>query len=266
MDLHAHVAESASIDKVLASASKKVDVLALVGRQGEDNKGHLDLEGAVKKLEELRIDHYQFGKRVVCANWEDEHWQEHRLYLVQGLELYTKENQGMIIVGNSEVRQDQLPMVRARSWAENMGSFWFLDHPFSVAAPKIGFRYPNNKELQERKEWFYRYKPVVEIGNHQNTLWMYPSNIAAKRWAEKYGLVGIANSDSHFCMADYGRSRTSVPNALIDGSSEDNFIASLRRAFSKENKDQIQAETGYSSLASFTRHMMIPTIKKGLGF
>ncbi|MEK6963252.1 MAG: PHP-associated domain-containing protein [Nanoarchaeota archaeon] len=258
MDLHAHVAESAPITEVLEKASRNVDILALTGRQGSDNQGHLDLEGAVRKLEDERIDHTRLGKRIVATVVGD-----NRFYLVQGLELYVRENQGMIVVGNHTVPQEQLSLADAIHRSEAAEAFWFLDHPFSIAAPRIGFRYPNQRELKEREKWFEIYKPVIEVGNHQNTLWMYPSNVAAQRWADKYDLVGIANSDSHFNISEYGLSRTSVPANLIDLSSEDAFFASLQAAFSRKNKPSVKAEVGYSSLVSFGRYMIAPTLAKG---
>ncbi len=264
MDLHAHVAESADIQEVISKAENNVDILALTGRQGSDNQGHLDLEGAVRKLEKAHIEYHRLGKRLLVTHWEDENWNEHWLLLVQGLELYVKQNQGLIVIGSTSIPQEQLTMAKARDWSDYQGAFWFLDHPFSVAAPKIGFRYPNRRELEERETWFRRYKPVVEVGNHQNTLWMYPSNIAAQRWANKHALVGVANSDSHFNINEYGLSRTSVPANLIDTRSEDAFFASLRKAFSRENKGLVKAEVGYSSLVSFGRYMIAPALSKGL--
>ena len=92
-----------------------------------------------------------------------------------------------------------------------MGAFCFLDHPFSVVVPVISFRYPTQEEMKMKQRWFETYHPVIEIGNHQNTLWMYPSNVLARKMARKFDLPSIANSDTHFNVKDVGLSRTKIP-------------------------------------------------------
>ena len=111
--------------------------------------------------------------------------------------------------------------------------------------------------MKLRESWFEKYDPVIETGNHQNTLWMFPSNVLARRVAKKYGLAEITNSDTHFRVKEIGLSRTAIPNNIIDDSSDESFFASLKRAFSRENKNRLKLESGYSSIWSFGKYMIL---------
>lgn len=158
----------------------------------------------------------------------------------------------------------QLSLDNAVRECEDVGAFWFLDHPFSIGAPMIAFRYPTDEEMKMREEWFDRYNPVIEMGNHQNTLWMYPSNVLARKMAQKHGLTGIANSDTHFRVKDIGLSRTAFPKELFKDGSDEAVLHSLRTAFSDEHKDKLRVESGYASIWSFGAYMILPTISPKL--
>ncbi|MBI5073452.1 hypothetical protein HZA99_06570, partial [Candidatus Woesearchaeota archaeon] len=93
----------------------------------------------------------------------------------------------------------------------------------------------------------------------------YLSNEIAKAVAEKEGLVAIANSDTHFRVREIGLSRTSFSRELFDPSTEEKFLASLKRAFSKENKDELVIGSGFSSLWAFANYMVIPTLVPAYG-
>jgi len=95
-------------------------------------------------------------------------------------------------------------------------------------------------------------------------LWMYPSNVLARRMARKHDLAGIANSDTHFRVKEIGLSRTGIPKQLFDAGSEETVLQSLKTAFSGENKDHLKIESGYSSIWSFGAYMIIPSLSPKL--
>ena len=265
-DLHVHIKNTESIREVIEKAAKRVDVMTLVTRTIEANKNHLSYEKALEKLDQEQVEHTKLGDRAVRVESSNG-----SVYIIRATEVYVKEKQGVIMIGNDrEFYEGKLTLDDAVKACDDMGAFWFLDHPFSVGAPKIAFRYPTDQEMKMREEWFDKYKPVVEVGNHQNTLWMYPSNVLARRMVHKHDLVGIANSDTHFRVKEIGLSRTSIPLELFDSGSEEAILQSLKNAFSQEHKDQLKVESGYSSLWSFWAYMILPTISpriaKRLGF
>ena len=181
------------------------------------------------------------------------------MYLLQSYEGYVREGQGVVMAGMPrDPTFDTFCLSDAISFCNDQGAFWFLDHPFSVGVPVIAFRYPTHEEFLMRERWFETYDPPIEVGNHQNTLWMYPSNVLAQRAANRHGLARIANSDTHFRIKEVGLSRTGIFRALLDFASEDAFFSSLRTAFSREHRSQLLIESGYSSLLSFGTYMILP--------
>ncbi len=255
-DLHVHIRDNERIRNAVDEASKRVDVITLVTRTIESNKDHLSYEKALEKLEEEKVEHRKLGSRIVKVNSEND-----SLYIIRATEVYVKENQGVVMVGNDrEFYRGKLTLDDAVKACEDMGAFWFLDHPFSIAAPVIAFRYPTDEEMKTKEEWFDIYNPVIETGNHQNTLWMYPSNVLARRMARKHNLAGIANSDTHFRVKEIGLSRTGIPKELLDASSEETFLQSLKTAFSKAHKGKLKIESGYSSIWGFSSYMTLPRL------
>lgn len=73
------------------------------------------------------------------------------------------------------------------------------------------FRYPTPGELWRLESWLDKHHILTKTGNHQNILWMYPANVAARRLARRYGVPTITNSDSHFRLQEVGLSRTAIP-------------------------------------------------------
>ena len=259
-DLHVHVKEAEKIKDVLDEASKRVDVMTLVTRTIEANKNHLSYEKALEKLDQEQVEHTKLGDRAVRVESSNG-----SVYIIRATEVYVKEKQGVIMIGNDrEFYEGKLTLDDAVKACDDMGAFWFLDHPFSVGAPKIAFRYPTDQEMKMREEWFDKYKPVVEVGNHQNTLWMYPSNVLARRMVHKHDLVGIANSDTHFRVKDVGLSRTAFPRELFKDGSDEAVLQSLRTAFSEEHKGKLKVESGYASIWSFGAYMILPTLSPKL--
>jgi hypothetical protein len=61
-----------------------------------------------------------------------------------------------------------------------------------------------------------------------NALWQYPTNFIPEQLANELRLAGIANSDAHFNVKEIGLSRTGIPRELMDLSSEDTILTSLR--------------------------------------
>ena len=259
-DLHAHFREKESIRKIVNEAVKRVDILAITHRNPEENAGHLTFDMLEEKLTREEVPYQNIGKRVIKATPDGK-----EIYIVQALECYVKELQGVVMVGmDRNYPLQKLTLDEAIREAENRGVFWFLDHPMSIPAPVIAFRYPTDKELRMKEGWFDKYHPVIETGNHQNPLWMYPSNVLARRIAKKHGLTGIANSDTHFRVKEVGLSRTAIPRDLFDPRSEEAFLISLRRAFSPENKGRLKVESGYSSAWSFFAYMVLPSLSPSL--
>ncbi|MAF99528.1 MAG: hypothetical protein CMH61_02850 [Nanoarchaeota archaeon] len=259
-DLHTHIRADVSICDVIEEASKRVDILNIVTRTRESNDGHLSFDKAVEKLEQEKVEHELIGTRIAQVKGE------RPFYLLRGTEIYVKERQGIVMAGtDKEFDENEFYLGEAISACKDMGSFWFLDHPFSIGAPVIAFRYPTKDEMKMRRRWFDTYRPVIETGNHQNTLWMYPSNVLARRMARKHDLVGISNSDTHFRLQDIGLSRSSFPKDLLDDSSEEAFFSSLQQAFSPEFRDELKIESGYASIWSFGKYMILPHIPWVLG-
>lgn len=260
-DLHVHIRDTESIRAVIEEASQRVDVLTIVTRTIESNKDHLSYEKALEKLEEEKVEHQKLGDRVVRVYSDKD-----PLYLIRATEVYVKENQGVVMVGNNqEFYGNRLTLDDAVKACDDMGAFWFLDHPFSIAAPVISFRYPTDGEMKMKESWFEIYRPVIETGNHQNTLWMYPSNVLSRKMAQKHDLAKIANSDTHLRVKEVGLSRTAIPRKLFDASSEEAVLKSLKTAFSEEHKNKVKIESGYSSIWNFGKYMILPNIKRKLG-
>ena len=259
-DLHAHFREGENISDLVEEASQRVDVLAITDRNPEDNKGHMNFDHVREKLDREQVPNESLGKRVIKVNING-----NPLYLVQTYECYTKEKQGVIMVGmDRKYPVYKLSLDNAVHECEDVGAFWFLDHPFSIGAPVISFRYPTDEEMKMRERWFDKYNPVIEVGNHQNTLWMYPSNVLVRRMARKHNLVGIANSDTHFRVKDVGLSRTAFPRELFKDGSDEAVLQSLRTAFSEEHEGKLKVESGYASIWSFGAYMILPTLSPKL--
>jgi len=259
-DLHSHFREGENIRDIIDEATKRVDVLAITDRNPEDNNGYMNFQHVREKLDREQVPHKSLGMRVIKVDVNGS-----PLYLVQTYECYVKERQGVIMVGmDREYNVHQLSLDDAVKECEDVGAFWFLDHPFSIGAPVISFSYPTGEEMKMREEWFGKYNPVIEVGNHQNTLWMYPSNVLAGRMARKHSLAGIANSDTHFRVKDVGLSRTAFPRELFDDYSDETVLKSLRTAFSEEHKRKLKVESGYASIWSFGAYMILPTLSPKL--
>lgn len=257
MDLHAHIPEDVTLSALVTAAASRVDVLAITARNPEHNAGHLQFAQMLEKLEQEGIEHQRLGKSLV-------HVRQPSLYLVQGYESYVKERQGVVMVGlDRKYALHGLTLDETVTECNAAGAMWFLDHPFSIGAPYIAFRYPTKEEMTQRVAWFEKYDPVIEVGNQQNTLWMFPSNILARRMAREYNVAGIANSDTHLRISEIGLSRTALPRNLLDLSSDVAFCSSLRSALSG-HKEVIRAESGYSSIWSFTSAMLLPYLRHSL--
>lgn len=266
-DLHVHLPASISLKPVLTEASQRIDIMTITGRTLDDAfKDHLLFEDAVRKLDKEGIEHDVLGKRVVRAYPYGK--DQNPLFLVRATEVYPKEMQGVVIVGSTPQpnwyhgKPTLDEVVKA---ADDMGAFRFFDHPFSIASPKVHFRYPTWKEVTRRIVWFERYDAVIEIWNHQNTLHMIFSNEIAKDVAARYGFVGIANSDTHFNPHDIGLSRTGLPRELFDFTNEEAFFSSLKKALHPEHRKELLFDMHYASLWAFTPHMILPPLQRALG-
>lgn len=259
-DLHCHLNPEESIRTVVDEVSRKVDIIA-VTKWPEGNTRHpLSLQRAIQKLEEEKVEYSQLGKCAIKVQAKNG-----PLYMVEAIEVYMRQNQGIVILGDDkEYKDNELNMDDAIKGCEDKGAIWFMDHPFSISIPQIGFRYPLREEMRQREEWFDKYGPIIEISNLQNTLWMYPSNFLATKMKQKYGLVGIANSDTHLNNREVGLSRTHFPEGLFDGRTDESLFRTLKNALSTENKDQIKIERAYSSIWSFGGNMIIPFLRRKL--
>ena len=262
-DFHVHVHKETNLRRMVAEAAKRVDVVAITGRTEDFSHNHHTLDTFLEEArrQEMSID--SLGENVLVAHVNGTPPQVNRtpLYIVRATEVYPEEMLGVVSVGGKLKREYKThgegKLDDAVKDAKDQCPFWFFDHPFSIPAPVISFRYPTSDEVKARIETFEKYDAAIEVGNHQNTLWMYLSNEIAKAVAEKHGLVGIANSDTHFRVREIGLSRTGFSRDLFDASTEAKFLASLRKAFSRENKDNLVVGTGYSSLWSFGNYMVV---------
>lgn len=263
-DLHVHLHRDTNPRVMLAEAAKRVDIVAITGRSEEWVHNHDTLDTFLKKCrdEEIRgID--KLGENVLVAEVAGK-----PLYIVRGTEVYPQEMVGVVSVGG-KLQQTYYhgkgDLKDAVADAKDNTAMWFFDHPFSIPAPIICFRYPTADEVKQRRDYFREYDAIMEVWNHQNIAHMYLSNEIAKAVAEKEGLVAIANSDTHFRVRDIGLSRTSFQRDLFDPSTEAKFLDSLRKAFSKENKDNLVIGSGFSSLWAFENYMVVPTLVPAYG-
>ncbi len=269
-DFHAHIHTSTNLVRVIGEAAKRVDILAITGRTADAMfDTHLAL-GSFCLMAELQntgkyniksLDRLGTHVYVVELNGKP-------LYLVRATEVYPKEMLGVVAVGGALKRiyyHGKPDLADVVADATDNTALWFFDHPFSMPAPVIAFRYPTEDEVKKRREIFQQYKAMIEVGNHQNTLWLYLANEIAKKVAREDGLVGIANSDTHYRACDIGLSRTGFPRELLDASSEERFLASLRTAFSQKNKDKLVVEDSFASLWSFGNYMIAPTLVPAWG-
>ncbi len=269
-DLHLHIPRTASMRRVIEEISPRVDICAIVTREPkyDSDGGYLDFDTAVKKLKREEIPIAHENNRFVLAGDPG-----NQIYFVRAIEVYGKEGQELVIVGNdTEFRDNRVndtPLDDLITEADDLGSLWFLDHPMIIGAPVISFRYPTQAEEKRLRGWIESHHPLVETGNHQSTLYMYPSNVAMRKIAAEYGLPQITNSDSHFRLQEIGLSRTGIPLRTVDGNhlikrnSGDAFITSLRRGL--EISPRVRLESGYSSAWAFGQYMVLPTILWKLG-
>ena len=247
MDLHAHFHKSSSIRDIVDTASKRVDILSITERVGDQD--HLTLKVAIEKLNQEGIEHTVLGDNVVRVE------KEPSFYLLRSVEVYSEEGQGNVIARFNEQGFPNVkrPLTELMSRADDMGAVWFLDHPASIMARGIGFRYPTKQEIEQRRRWFEDEGPIIEVGNHQNTLYMFPSNILARRMAEESDLIGIANSSTHFNVAEVGLSRTGIPRDAFEDATESDVFGSLNAALLTR---EVTIDSGYSSAAAFYEFMI----------
>ncbi|MBI2573495.1 hypothetical protein HYV86_06535 [Candidatus Woesearchaeota archaeon] len=252
-DLHAHVDRRKPITPILYKAAEQVDILAFVRWPLVSDVYNLGIGGAIEKLEQEQIEHSRIGEHLVRVELDGK-----KLYLVGAVENYSRERQGVLTLGEEQqFGEYDLSLDYLVKRAQDIGTFWFLDHPMTIdVASAVSFRLPTPQELQIRRGWFEKYRPVIETGNHANTLHMYLSNVLARRVAGEMGLVGIANSDSHFNVKDIGRSHTAFPQYFLDDSSQEAFIESLKIAFSPSNRNRLIVESNYASVWSFGKHLL----------
>lgn len=261
-DLHLHIPRTVSMRRVLDEISPRIDICAIVTREPkyDTDGGYLDFDAAVQKLkmEGIPILTEDEDKRFVKVGSV-----EHPFYFVRAIEVYGQEGQELVIVGNDkEFRDDRVndtPLDDLIAEAKDLGSLWFIDHPMSIGAPVISFRYPTLEEEKRLRGWIEKHDPTIETGNHQNTLWMFPSNAAMRRIAREYSCPQITNSDSHFRLQEIGLSRTAIPHRFVNSSFGDAFITSLNEAI-RLHPNQIRLESGYSSAFAFGQYMVLPTL------
>ncbi len=259
-DIHLHLPLGAPMHRVIDTAAQRVDIMSIVDRETSIARsgGYQSYGMAVEALEWERIDHIP-GERVTKVLHNGK-----AFYIVRAIEVYGKERQEIVVLGSDTPFKDADTRPRTIdeliAEAQDLGTLWFLDHPFTVDE-----RYATKEEVKRLERWITRYRPIIETGNHQNTLWMYTSNILARKLAEKYHLVGIANSDSHFRLQEIGLSRTCIPRDMIDETSNDTILTSLQTALSPENKERIKLESGYSSIWAFGQYMIFPFVCRKLG-
>ncbi len=266
-DFHVHLPVTTLVKPLLEDVATRVDIMSITGRTlDEAFADHLLFEDAVRKLDQEGIEHDVLGQRLVRAYPYGK--EQNPLLLVRATEVYPREMQGVVIVGSilqpnwyhgKPVLDD---VVKA---ADDIGAFRFFDHPFSIHDDVVHFRYPTEEEVKRRIGYFERYHAVIEIWNHQNTFYLLFSNEIAKDVAEQRGLVGIANSDTHFNPHDIGLSRTGIPRELLNLGSEEAFLVSLQKALCPDHKEALLIDAHYASLWTFFPHMIVPPIRRKLG-
>ncbi len=254
MDLHAHLYDTVPIDRLVEEAAQRVDVLAITERPFPDDVDHLTYQRALEKIRAKGLRHTELGDRMIRV--ETKHGP---LHIVRSMEVYTDQKRGVHVVGHtgdSALQKEHLTLDDVLSAVQRADAFWFFDHQSSKNAPVIAFRYPTATEEQDDRTIDKLHRAVLEIGNHQNTLWMWASDAATATRAQDLGLVGIANSDTHFNYREVGLSRTSVPKTMVDLSSDSAFFASLNTGLQPENRNDVHVDANYARLWDFGRYMI----------
>ena len=262
LDLHAHFRKDQDIEELIEEASQRVDVLAIMTK-ADDICGDklLTFDEALQKLRDKSIEYILLDTDVAPRVAEVKH-KGKTLYLVRGAELECKENLHIALVGNKrEYNRFEITIDQAIEESRAVGAFHFMDHVFSIWVPNlVSFRFPTKEEMARLEGYFRKYHPTLETGNHQNTLWMWVSNVLARRRAKEYGLPEVANSDTHLDIYQVGLSRTGIPREGFRAGTEQEFFESLNNAFSQANYRRNRVEGHYASAYSFFKTMLWPKI------
>ncbi len=258
MDLHAHFRPEQSIGKLIAQASPRIDLLTITEKPDGIDRAILSYDCALEKLTEEGIYYYSLGERAVAVDTP------HGLfYLVRGMEVPTTDNQSVVMVGNRERYQaDYFSVPAAITEAKRTGAFPFLDHPLTIGGvPLLFFRYTTADELQQRREWFQAYKVAGEGCNAINTLWMWRSNLQARKVMKEEGVTALANTDIHYNWKDVGKARTSISKSAIGAPfTDEQLFSALSQSLSAEQRCNVQIEAGYTTAFTFFWSMGIPAL------
>ena len=258
MDLHAHFRPEQSMSALIAKASKRIDLLAITEKPEGVDRDILTFNRALEKLTEEGLLHYKLGDRAVAVDTK-----KGLFYLVRGMEVPTTQNQSVVMVGNREIYpSDYFSVPQAIAQAQQTGAFPFLDHPLTIGGiPLLFFRYATSDELEQRREWFREYQVAGEGCNGMNTLWMWRSNLQARKLMEEEGVTILGNTDIHYNWKDVGRARTSVRRRNIGSPcNDDELLASLNYALSTQQSSQVRMEAGYTTALTFFWSMGVPAI------
>ncbi|MFH1589039.1 MAG: PHP-associated domain-containing protein [archaeon] len=249
-DLHVHFSlPKSGIEKLVDDLMKKVDIVGITGRGLPYHASALiDFDDFKKHVQDLgpEYDVFTDNKLVKIKTHDDV------LYVIRSQEIMTKKNIEVVAVGCEESFNSYIDIDSLLAEISDQGGFSFIAHPYSLhKSLQDGlFGLPNNEDEEEIIHYAKKCT-AIETFNAQNTWFgksMVGSNILAKRTAKKYGLPGLANSDSHYVISETGLAGTVFYEELLDFSSGDNLIKSLKQSIENEN---FELHTEYNNPLSF---------------
>lgn len=265
-DFHLHLPRTVLMRRVLEKVSPRVDICSIVTREPKHDAdgGYLDFDTAVEKLKREGLPIRKEDARFVEVSYNDSPF-----YFLRAIEVYGKEGQELVVVGDDhqfrDNRVNDRPLDDLLVQAKDLGALGIVDHGLlRPTESPVHFLFLNDDQERQFRGWIERHNPIIETWNHQNTLWVFPANVAVQRIAREYGSPEVADSDSHFRLQEIGLSRTGLPRSLLEYRSGDAFVASLDFAL-RNHRDEVRLEGGYSSIWAFSQYMVLPTLLWRLG-
>lgn len=254
IDLHVHFLPLScypnGLDTIINEAMKRVDVISLTERDTRRpySLAYNDFKSALK---ESKYEYRDLGRVIEVKK------NSNVLYVVESQEVMTKQNLHFLAVGSSKKFHDYQDLSEAIDLAKEDG-IAIMPHPFSVNAPIIIGRLTSKKE-REALAFNYGKVDAIEVFNTMNNLWLFRSNVIAKKFAEKNNIIGVAASDTHCDLNQLGLAGIYVKKEKIKINTDDEFVSSLKEAI--KNNDFV-ASTYYDNPFVFAKRLLWPYVKR----
>jgi len=222
VDFHAHMDKKesyGSIENWFNILTKNVEMVVLTNHfpKGKDQLSYEEIKQLVSN-NKGKLNYNDMGKLFSIIDGEKE------LYIIKGQEVRTNEGFHVIVFGTENEISRLMNLEELINIAEKDGTA-IISHPYSV--PRHGLL---NKEKEKILFGSYKKVSAIEEFNASNTLWLFVSNVKAKKFVEKYGIATVSGSDMHNDLKKVGRSCTYIKKSKINITNEKTFFASLEKA------------------------------------